>query len=104
MNPGIVLLCAVLAAPLTPAFVADAKPLYDEHCRRCLGVSGEGNQKIASMMKVEIRHLGSAEVQKKSGAELKEVMVAGIGKMQPMNGLTAKHAVDLVALIRTTKK
>jgi hypothetical protein len=37
---------------------ADAKPLYDKHCRRCHGINGEGNQKITSMMKVEIRRLG----------------------------------------------
>jgi hypothetical protein len=31
-------------------------------------------------------------------------MVAGVGKMQPIKGLTDKEAVDLVALIRTMKK
>jgi hypothetical protein len=54
-NPRIVLLCAMLAAPLTLEFAADAKPLCDKHCRRCHGINGEGNQKIASMMNVEIR-------------------------------------------------
>lgn len=101
MSPRILLLCALLAAP---ALAADGKPLYAKNCQSCHGAKGEGNAKIAAMMKVELRHLGSPEVQKKSDAELKKISLAGVGKMKPVKGLTDAQAADIVAFIRTLKK
>lgn len=102
MNWSTILFCALLTAPLTLA--ADGQAAYDKECKRCHGAKGEGNPKIASMLKVEILHLGSADVQKKSDAQLKKIIVEGTGKMKPVKGLSAKDTSDVVALIRTMKK
>ncbi len=55
------LLCTLPTAPLTLLGAAVGRAAYDKACKRCHGANGEGNQMIASMMKVEIHHLGSAE-------------------------------------------
>lgn len=98
------LLCIFLTAPLALLLAADGRAAYDRECKRCHGANGEGNPKIASMLKVAIRHLGSAEVQKKSDAELKKIIVAGAGKMKPVTKLSAQETADVVALLRTMKE
>jgi cytochrome c553 len=88
------------------AFGADAaagKSVYDRTCKRCHGADGAANGAIAKMMKVEMRHLGSKEVQAKSDAELKKESVEGVGKMKAM-AVTEGDAVNLVAFLRTLKQ
>src|SRR6266545_2123336 len=52
----------------------EGKELYVKACRSCHGADGQGNPAIAKMMKVELRALGSQEVQSQSDAELKKAM------------------------------
>jgi hypothetical protein len=56
------------------------------------------------MLKVEIRPLGSKEVQTKPDADLKKDILSGTGKMKGVTGIDAKGADDLVAYVRTLKK
>ena len=103
MKRQIVLAGILLAVPLAPARAADGKALYDKSCRACHGPNGEGNAKIASMLKVELRHLGSPEVQAKSDAALKKGIMEGVGKMKPVK-MSDSDAASVVAFLRTIKK
>jgi len=89
-----------------PLFAADhpGKASYDKACKSCHLADGSGNQKMAQMMKVPIRPLGSKEVQAKSDADLKNAIVKGTGKMKPVPSLSAKQADDVVGYIRTLKQ
>lgn len=88
------------------AFAADAgagKAAYDASCKKCHGADGAANPAIAKMLKVEMKHLGSKEVQSKSDAVLKKETIEGVGKMK---GLPAaeKDIVNILAYVRTLKQ
>jgi len=91
-----------------PAFAqgdaAAGKETFSKKCASCHGASGEGKESVAKMMKVELRNLGSKEVQAKSDADLKKDILQGKGKMKPVAGVDAKGADDVVAYMRTLKK
>jgi len=48
--------------------------------------------------------LGSKEVQAKTDDQLKKDTTAGIGKMQPVKGLSDTQFPDLIAFLRTLAK
>lgn len=77
---------------------------FDKACKACHGPNGEGNPKIAQMMKVTMRPLGSKEVQAKSDAEFRKIITEGNGKMKPVTRLTAKEVDEVVAFLRTLAK
>ena len=93
----------VLGAGQLLGAAADGKVVYDGNCKMCHAADGSGNKGLAASMKVTMRPLGSAEVQAKSDAELKEDITAGNGKMKPKT-LSAAQATDVVAFLRTLKK
>ena len=82
------------------AFGADAgagRAAYDRSCKRCHGVDGAANGAIAKMLKVEMRHLGSKEVQAKPDGQLRKESVKGAA-------LAEAEAANLVAFLRTLKE
>jgi mono/diheme cytochrome c family protein len=93
---------------ITPAFAAgDAaagKEVYSKKCASCHGAAGEGKESIAKSLKVEMRHLGTKEVQAASDADLKKNILQGKGKMKGVTGIDEKQADDIVAYLRTLKK
>ena len=93
---------------ITPVFAAgDAaagKETYSKKCASCHGAAGEGKDNVAKMLKVEMRHLGSKEVQAKSDSDLKKGVLEGNCKMKAVTGIDAKAADDVVAYLRTLKK
>ncbi len=97
---------SVVALSAVSAAAADhpGKVSFDKSCKACHAADGAGNPGMAKMLKVTMRSLGSAEVQKASDADLKKAITDGTGKMKPVAGLTGKQADDLVAYIRTLKK
>jgi len=102
-----VMALAILVA-LAPALWANGngdagKALYDKKCASCHAKDGAGNPAIAKALKVELRHLGSKEVQAKSDAELKKDTVEGIGKMKGIK-LTDAEWADVLAYLRTLKE
>jgi cytochrome c553 len=103
---AMILTTAVLlyTAPLFAADAAAGKELYGKKCATCHGAEGEGKASIAKTMKVELRHLGSKEVQTKTDANLKKDILEGTGKMKPITGIDAKAGDDLVAYMRTLAK
>ena len=100
------LLSAVLlwVTPLLGTDVAAGKDLYGKKCASCHGVAGEGKDSIAKTFKVEFRHLGSKDVQSKSDADLKKIILEGNGKMKAVKEVDSKAVDDIVAFMRTLKK
>jgi len=94
----------VWTLPLSAADVAAGKELYGKKCASCHGVAGEGKDSVAKTFKVEMKPLGSKEVQGKSDADLKKIAIEGAGKMKGVKDIDAKGADDLVAFMRTLAK
>ena len=59
---------------------------------------------MAKMMKVEMKDLGSADIQSMSDADLNKVITDGKGKMKPVKSVTGAEADNVIAYIRTFKK
>ena len=90
--------------PLASADTAAGKDLYGKKCASCHGVAGEGKDSVAKMLKVEFKPLDSKEVQARSDADLKKIVLEGTGKMKGVKDLEAKGADDIVAYVRTLAK
>ncbi|SRR5581483_10213214 len=80
------------------------KAVYAKACMSCHGADGEPNPKIAKALKVEMKSLGSAEVQALSDEEMKKIITDGKGKMRPIKTVQGKALDDVVAYTRTLKK
>lgn len=100
----VMLMMLAYSAPLVAADAAAGKEVFAKKCASCHGAAGEGKEAIAKMMKVELRHLGSKEVQAKSDAQLKKDITEGNGKMKPIKDLDDKSVGDLIAYLRTLAK
>ena len=104
MKKTIVVLIASAGLALAAGDAAAGKALYDKSCKSCHGADGTANPNIAKMMKVEMKALGSAEVQTESDADLKKVVTDGQGKMKPIKGVAGKDLDNVVAYVRSLKK
>lgn len=103
---GLVLAVA-LAVPLLAADKGDAaagKAVYAKRCATCHGPDGVAKESIEKMFKVEIKSLGSKEVQAMSDADLQKVITEGKGKMKPVKDVTPKEVADLITFIRSLAK
>jgi mono/diheme cytochrome c family protein len=100
---------ALMLAGLSAAvgLAADAKAgqaVYDKSCKSCHGADGSGNPAIAKMMKVDMKSLGSAEVQAHSDGDLGKIVTDGKGKMKPVKTVSGPAVDNVVAYVRTLKK
>jgi mono/diheme cytochrome c family protein len=100
---GVVAVAFVAGSPEAVSAADDGKTVFAKKCATCHGDKGEGKPEIAKMMKVELRHLGSTEVQAKSDAELAKTITHGIDKMKPVKGLSEGEVTAVVAHVRTLK-
>jgi mono/diheme cytochrome c family protein len=105
MKAQILSYAVLLGMSIIPAIAgpSEGKEVYDSKCKSCHGAMGQGNPGLAKMMKVEMRALGSKEVQAQSDADLKKIISEGKGKMKPVAGLSSKQLDDVVAFVRTLK-
>ncbi len=93
----------VVIYPMAAADTAAGKAVYDKSCKSCHGPDGAGNPAVAKMMKVEMKALGSKEVQAKSDDVLKAVVTQGAGKMKPIASVQGDQVAAVVAFVRTLK-
>jgi mono/diheme cytochrome c family protein len=100
---AIALVLPVAALVAAAGDAAAGKAVYTSKCATCHGAAGEGKEAIAKMFKVEMKNLGSKEVQAKSDAELRKGITEGFGKMKAVK-LTDKEAADVIAFIRSLAK
>ena len=83
---------------------AAGKAVFEKSCKTCHGATGVANPNIAKMMKVDIKDLGSPEIQKMSDADFKTTITEGKGKMKPVKGVAGKDIDNVVAYVRSLKK
>jgi len=103
------LLGLVLALVIAPVLWAGGnaeagKAVYDKKCASCHAKDGAGNPGIAKALKVELRHLGSKEVQALKDEELKKFITDGTEKKKPVKGLSDDEIANVIAYVRTLKK
>ena len=102
-----VVAAGLLWGPMARAQGGDAtagKAVFDKSCDTCHGMDGAPKEAIAKMLKVEIAHLGSKEVQDKSDADIAKVITEGYEKMKAVKGLTDKDVANVIAFVRTLKQ
>lgn len=102
-----ILIMAVSAIPTFGAGGGDAaagKDVYMKKCNMCHGPDGAGKEAIEKMLKVEMKALGSKEVQAVSDADMKKIIDEGKGKMKPVKGLSDTEMANVIAFVRTLAK
>ena len=81
----------------------DGATLFKAKCAMCHGADGKGDSPMGK--KLNVRDLGSADVQKQSDAELTTIIEKGKNKMPAFGGkLSAEQITTLVAHIRNFGK
>lgn len=96
-------LAVMLGSSFAVQAQSGAEATYKAKCAMCHGADGKGDSPMGK--KLNIRDLGSPEVQKQTDAELTTIVTKGKGKMMPFEGkLTAEQIGQLVAYIRELGK
>ena len=109
MRKMMIAVMAIVALVTVPALFAQkgdaaaGKATFSGKCAMCHGAAGEGKESMAKMLKVEIKHLGSKEVQAKSDADWKKEITEGVGKMKAVK-LSDADVANVIAYMRTLKK
>jgi mono/diheme cytochrome c family protein len=92
-----------LALPSAARAQSDGAKTFKTNCTQCHGEDGSGNTPIGKALKA--KDLRSDEVQKKSDAELTDVITKGRGNMPAWGSkLSAVEIKSLVAYIRQIPK
>jgi hypothetical protein len=91
-------------AALTTANANAGKAACDKACRSYHGADGTPNPKIASLMKVKMRHIGAKEVQALTDPEHERIITDGKGKMKPIKTISGADIDNVVAYVRTLKQ
>lgn len=98
---SVLLILVVALAPI--AFAVDGTSIYKAKCASCHGADGKGQSPMGK--KMNLRDLGSPEVQKQTDKELYDWTAIGKGKMPGYKDkLSADEINALVKHMRTFKK
>jgi mono/diheme cytochrome c family protein len=96
---------ASTAYAATPAGDATAgKDVYMKKCKPCHAEDGNGNQGMAKLLKVTFVPLSADDVQNKSDADIKKIIVEGKDKMKPVKDMSDTDIDNVIAYVRTFKK
>lgn len=83
--------------------LAEGAADFKARCAPCHGLKGAGETKLGQHL--QVRDLGSADVQKQTDADLTAVIAKGKGRMPPYAGkLSVSQIADVVKFIRSLKK
>jgi mono/diheme cytochrome c family protein len=94
---------AMLALPVTSIAADEDANLFKSKCAMCHGPDGTGKTIMGEKLKIPDLH--SADVQKKSDADLKTIITKGKGKMPAYETKLSKGQVDsLVEYLRDLAK
>ena len=94
---------AMLALPVTSIAADEGASLFKSKCAMCHGPDGSGKTIMGEKLKIPDLH--SADVQKKSDADLKTIITKGKDKMPAYETKLSKGQVDrLVTFIRDLAK
>jgi mono/diheme cytochrome c family protein len=80
-----------------------ANSAYGKRCALCHGDDGTPKEALEKIMKVEIDHLASPEVQAMNDDDLRKVIVDGVGKMKPVKGISNEEVDQVIAFVRTLR-
>src|SRR5579862_129165 len=84
------------------AFADGGADTFKGKCAMCHGADGKGATAMGKTL--NLRDLGSAEVQSQSDADLTNIVTNGKGKMPKYDGkLTKDQITDVVKYVRTLK-
>jgi cytochrome c6 len=98
---SMLLMLVVALAPI--AFAADGASIYKAKCATCHGADGKGQSPMGK--KMNLRDLGSPEVQKQTDQQLYDWTAAGKGKMPAYKDkLTTDEIKALVVHMRAFAK
>lgn len=93
----------ILSTSSSAGASADGKALFAANCASCHGADGKGQTPMGK--KMNLKDLGSPEVQKLTDAKLTEITSKGAGKMPGyQQKLGADGVKAVVAHMRTFKK
>lgn len=96
---GVALLATTcLVSSPAKADVAAGEATYKAKCAMCHGADGKGKESMKTP------DFTSADVQKKSDADLSGIITNGKGKMPAYKTMTPDQVKDMVAFIRSLKK
>jgi mono/diheme cytochrome c family protein len=112
---NIVAKAVVAIAVLVPAYSAEhpGKTVYEQSCQNCHGEDGAGSNVANSFFKTQIPQITSDRVQMHTNPELKEIILRGSGRMEPVKmgrpnlphgktkELTGQQVDDVIAYVRT---
>jgi cytochrome c6 len=99
----VLLYAAVLVLPVVAAAADEGADLFKSKCAMCHGPDGAGRTMMGE--KLKIPDLQSADVQKKTDADLKTIIAKGKDKMPAYDAKLSKEQIDkLVAYIRDLAK
>jgi cytochrome c6 len=97
------ILLAAVAVWSTPLMAQDCATLYKTKCAMCHGADGKGDSPMGK--KLNVRDLGSPEVQKQTDAELTTIVTKGKNKMPAFVAkLTSEQIGQVIAYIRELGK
>lgn len=100
---SLALVLAMLALPAAMFAADDAADLFKSKCAMCHGPDGSGKTMMGEKLKIPDFH--SADVQKKSDADLKALVAKGKDKMPAYEAKLSKEQIDkLVGFIRDLAK
>ena len=97
---------AKISAPNAATAVqsASSRKASGNHASRDEHRAQRSQEELAKMMKVDMKNLGSPEVQALSDADIAKIITDGKGKMKPVKSVTGPAVDNVVAYVRTLKK
>jgi mono/diheme cytochrome c family protein len=95
---------AAASAFAQSADIEAGKRTYTRRCASCHGTNGEGRPATARSYGVQMRHLGSPEVQALSDEQWRKLLKDGGIKAKPVRSLSDTDINNVIAYCRTFKQ